>query len=117
MISIFVMTLMAMTGVNPDELKPGDHNRSLEVDNRTRTYIIHVPKPRGGSKTYPVVLALHGGGINAEQMVHFSGLSEKADESGFIVVYPNGTGRPSTWNGGNCCGYAMLNNVDDVGFI
>jgi polyhydroxybutyrate depolymerase len=36
------------------------------------------------------------------------------------VVYPDGV--PShinirTWNAGGCCGYAMNNNIDDVGFI
>ena len=52
-------------------------------------------------------------------MVRFCGLNEKADQEGFIAVYPNGTGRLEpmlTWNGGNCCGYAQWNNVDDVGF-
>lgn len=42
------------------------------------------------------------------------------DEAGFIAVYANGTGRFErmlTWNAGNCCGYAMRNNVDDVGFV
>jgi polyhydroxybutyrate depolymerase len=52
-------------------------------------------------------------------MVPFCGLNEKSDQAGFIAVYPNGTGpgdRALTWNGGNCCGYAMLNKVDDVAF-
>ena len=64
------------------------------------------------------MLAFHGGGTNAEGMVRFCGLNEKADKEGFIVVYPNGTGWMNmlTWNGGNCCGYAMKNKVDDVGF-
>jgi len=30
---------------------------------------------------------------NAEGMVKFCGLNETADKHGFIVVYPNGTGR------------------------
>lgn len=30
--------------VNP--LKPGDHARTLQVDGRTRSYIIHVPEAR-----------------------------------------------------------------------
>jgi polyhydroxybutyrate depolymerase len=66
------------------------------------------------------VLAFHGGGSNAEQMVRFCGLNEKADKEGFIVVYPNGAGRfrrALTWNGGNCCGYAMQNKLDDVAFV
>jgi polyhydroxybutyrate depolymerase len=67
----------------------------------------------------PVVLVFHGGLGNAELMERFCGLSQKADEAGFIAVYPNGTGRMEralTWNGGNCCGYAVQNHVDDVAF-
>ncbi|MEI7684172.1 MAG: PHB depolymerase family esterase, partial [Planctomycetota bacterium] len=70
-------------------------------------------------KPTPVVLAFHGGGGNADSMIVFSGLNKKADAAGFIVVYPNGTGRLEkilTFNGGNCCGYAMTNKVDDVEF-
>jgi polyhydroxybutyrate depolymerase len=35
-----------------------------------------------------VVLISHGGGSNAEQMIRFCGLNEKADQAGFIAVYP-----------------------------
>jgi polyhydroxybutyrate depolymerase len=67
----------------------------------------------------PVVLALHGSTMNGPMMAWFSGLNRKADEAGFVVVYPNGTGSFSsfTWNGGNCGGLAMQNKVDDVAFI
>jgi polyhydroxybutyrate depolymerase len=44
-----------------------------------------------------------------------------ADRAGFLVIYPNGTGRLSgrllTWNAGTCCGYAASENVDDVAFV
>ena len=92
----------------------------MTVDRRERIYLVHVPKSYDDAKPTPVVLAFHGGGSNAEQMVRFCGLNGKADEAGFIVVYPNGTGlfpRTLTWNGGNCCGYAMRNKVDDVAFV
>src|ERR1700691_6422724 len=108
-----------MLTLTADPLKPGDHTRSLDVDKRTRSYIVHVPPGYDGSKEVPVVLAFHGGGSNAEQMVQFCGLNEKADKEGFIVVYPSGTGRLEkllTFNAGNCCGYAMENKVDDVAF-
>jgi polyhydroxybutyrate depolymerase len=97
----------------------GDHTRSLEVDKRPRTYLVHVPPNYDPKKPAPVVLVFHGGGSNAEQMVTFCGLNETADQHGFVVVYPNGTGRLGnllTFNGGNCCGSAMTNNVDDVAF-
>ena len=42
-------------------------------------------------------------------------------DRGFIVVYPEGTGRFAhrllAWNAGHCCGRPMLDHVDDVGFI
>jgi polyhydroxybutyrate depolymerase len=53
-------------------------------------------------------------------MVHFCGLNDKADDAGFIVVYPNGSGRTEqilTWNAGNCCGFAQTQKIDDVAFV
>jgi polyhydroxybutyrate depolymerase len=102
------------------QLQPGDHTRTVEVGDLTRSYIVHVPPAYDGTEPLAVVLAFHGGGSNAEQMVRFCGLNVKADEAGFLAVYPNGTGRfprMLTWNGGNCCGYAMRENVDDVAFV
>jgi polyhydroxybutyrate depolymerase len=67
-----------------------------------------------------VVLSFHGGGGNAAIQQSATGMDALADQQGFIVVYPNGTGplegRLLTWNAGACCGYAMKKGVDDVGF-
>src|SRR5208282_3536679 len=84
-----------------------------------RSYIVHLPNGHDPQTPMPVVLALHGATMNAAMMAWFSGLNRKADEAGFIVVYPNGTGSFSsfTWNGGNCSGSQMQNKVDDVAFI
>jgi polyhydroxybutyrate depolymerase len=93
--------------------------RSLAVGGLKRSYFVHVPKGHDPEKPTPVVVALHGATMNGPMMAWFSGLNQKADEARFIAVYPNGTGALSsfTWNGGDCCGSAMRNNVDDVGFI
>jgi polyhydroxybutyrate depolymerase len=112
------ITLLVLFAADP--LGPGDHTRTLKVGDLDRNYLVHVPAKYDSKVPSPVVLSFHGGGSNAEQMVKFCGLNEKADEAGFIVVYPSGTGRLEkllTFNGGNCCGYAMNNNVDDVGFV
>lgn len=94
---------------------------SLRVGERERWALVHYPRGHRADRATPVVVAFHGGGGHPESMVRFSGLSEKADEAGFIVVYPAGTGRLNdrllTFNAGNCCGYAMEQNVDDVGFV
>jgi polyhydroxybutyrate depolymerase len=111
--------LVTLMHASADTLQPGDHIRSLPAGQRTRTYLIHIPPRRDPKKPTPAVLAFHGGGSNATQMVRFCGLNETAEKHGFIVVYPNGTGRLKTaltWNAGNCCGYAMQHEVDDVAF-
>lgn len=61
------------------------------------------------------------GGGNGENVAGQTGMSMKADRENFIAVYPEGTGtledRLLTWSSGNCCGYALDNQVDDVGFL
>ena len=97
-------------------LRPGT-THSLKVGGLTRTYVVHAPKGRDPKSPLPVVLALHGATMNGPMMAWFSGLNRKADEAGFLAVYPNGTGTHTSffWNGGN--GPAAQNNVDDVAFI
>lgn len=89
-----------------------------------RRYLVRLPysaaTPPEGAKL-PVVLVLHGAGGNAFSVEAMTGFTEKARREGFIVVYPEGTGplagRYLTWNAGHCCGSAMREEVDDVGFI
>lgn len=99
-------------------LRPGV-TRSITVGGMTRSYVVHAPKGHGQQRPMPVVLALHGATMNGPMMAWFSGLNRKADEAGFLAVYPNGTGTRSSlfWNGGNRCGPAMRDPVDDVAFI
>ena len=92
-------------------LDPGDHTRSLKMGEQERTYLVHVPKGYDPKKPAPVVLALHGMGMNGPMMVWFSSLSKKADKAGFIVVYPSGLSL--MWNAGGFSG----RRTDDVAFI
>jgi polyhydroxybutyrate depolymerase len=99
---------------------PGDHDRSLEIGGATRTYLVHLPPRVRERGPLPVVLAFHGGGGNARGFQAYAGLDAVADREGFVVVYPDGSGRLGrrllTWNAGTCCGYAHDANVDDVAF-
>lgn len=79
-----------------------------------RLYRIDLPARADGA---PVILALHGGGGSADQFARASGLSAPANRQGYAVIYPEGTGRAGTWNGGYCCGAAQRNRVDDVAFL
>ena len=82
-------------------LRPGK-TRTLSAGGLNRKYLVHVPEGHDQNTPMPLVLALHGATMNGPMMAWFSGLNRKADEAGFMVVYPNGTGRFSsfTWNGG-----------------
>lgn len=104
-----------------EEDAAGNPEGSVVVDGRTRTYLLHVPRAYDGSRPWALVIVLHGGGGNAKNVQRMTGFSDEANKKGFLVVYPNGTGRlPDrflTWNAGNCCGYALEHNVDDTAFI
>jgi polyhydroxybutyrate depolymerase len=109
---------------SPDlHLGPGDYDFSLQHDGLTRKYLVYAPPSYHPAIPNPVVLALHGGGGNAEGSVDYFQLTEKSDQEGFIVVYPEGTGRRvlgklfGSWNAGRCCAPGMDENVDDVGFL
>lgn len=110
-------------------LPAGDQSFTLQHGGRRRSYLVHVPRNRlpqgpgvqaGTARAFPVVIAFHGGGGEADGFKDYAGLDAVADREGFIVVYPNGTGvlprHLLTWNAGECCGYAMNQRVDDVGF-
>jgi polyhydroxybutyrate depolymerase len=97
----------------------GTAEYSLTVDGRERHYRAHTPA--GGAAGRPVVVFLHGGGGTGELFERVTHMNTVADEAGFVVVYPDGSGRLGdkllTWNAGDCCAYAKDRNIDDVGFV
>jgi len=121
-----ILGIMAGSGRAPASMilseNPGDYDGSLAWAGRERTWLIHVPAAVKHHRPMPLVVALHGGGGRGEGLVAMSGLSDLAEQEGFLVVYPNGTNRLLndhllTWNAGDCCGYERDAGVDDVGFI
>jgi polyhydroxybutyrate depolymerase len=97
-------------------LPPGDHVRSLKIGDHSRSYSVHVPPSYDARRPTPVVLAFHSAAMNGAAMARFCGLDEKADRSGFIVVYPDGTGSTPLfryWDAGGVRGRPS----DDVGDV
>jgi polyhydroxybutyrate depolymerase len=99
----------------------GDYAQEVAVGQETRRYILHLPPDYAKHVPLPVVIAFHGGGGNAPVFEGASGLNGPADARGFVVLYPDGTGRLDsrllTWNAGLCCGSAQREGVDDTGFV
>ena len=64
-----------------------------------RSYWLHVPPSYDGSEAVPLVIVLHGSTgfslrypfwfFRSSWMEEYTEFSQKADEEGFIVVYPN----------------------------
>jgi polyhydroxybutyrate depolymerase len=103
---------------------PGDYSFSLVHEGHTRLYRVHVPPGFSPERPMPVVFSLHGGGGNMGIQANdtYYGQISKADQAGYVAVFPNGhsrlrSGKLATWNAGNCCGQARDKDVDDVGFI
>lgn len=83
-----------------------------------RRILVHLPPHYDGVTPLPVVLNFHGGMSTPEQQSLLTVMDWTADENGFIVVYPEGSGTFGlyTWNADTCCGYAQTHRIDDVAY-
>jgi polyhydroxybutyrate depolymerase len=108
--------LLAPSGTPP----AGTYRGSIEFDGRQRRYLLTVPASAQVGLSLPVVVSYHGGGGDAAGHLAYTRTDTLADDRGFLLVVPDGTGRLDdrllTWNAGGCCGYAQDQQVDDVGF-
>jgi polyhydroxybutyrate depolymerase len=67
-----------------------DFQFRLAIADTVRSAIVHVPPSYDGSRAFPLVLAFHGSGGNAEEMRASTGLDGPADSLGFVVAYMQG---------------------------
>jgi polyhydroxybutyrate depolymerase len=97
----------------PSRARPaGDLNQTITSGGTSRTYIVHIPTGYDGSKQTPAVVALHGYGLGAKQMLDYTKFGALGDERGFIVVAPDGAGTPLHWNWRKAA-----NEPNDVQFV
>lgn len=59
-----------------------------------RRYLLHLPPQYDGTTRLPVVFDFHGHGSSAAAQLVYSGIVPVADREGFVVVAPEGQGRP-----------------------
>jgi polyhydroxybutyrate depolymerase len=101
------------TGANPD---------SQEHDGLARTYGVYLAPSYdlSGIVPAPLLLVFHGGFGSGDQVFASARMMDLADAEGIVVVSPDGVLSPGgirTWNAGGCCGYAVSQDIDDVGFV
>lgn len=96
-------------------LSPGSITSfSFTWGGKTRTYWIYIPNPQPTEKM-GVMVALHAGTQDAMGFRTMAKLDAASNARGIAVVYPEGIGR--SWNAGGCCGTAVTQNIDDLGFV
>jgi len=90
----------------------------VDVDGRDAT--VFVPEAYDGTTALPLVLLLHGYGINGAQMAQFTGFGAIAEANDLLFASPDGTvdaDGGNFWNAaGACCDFAR-SGVDDSAFL
>jgi polyhydroxybutyrate depolymerase len=98
-------------------LEPGDHERTLTVKDKPRSYLLHVPPGMDNLHPVPVLLGFHGYGSTAANFRSITGFNAVADANNFLAVYPQGDSGDNSWNAGGCCTRYPSNAADDIAFI
>jgi len=68
--------------------KPGQYLEMIESGGQTRWFAIYLPSSYLHGTPTPLVLNYHGAGSTFQQQALISGMDEKAETEGFVVVYP-----------------------------
>jgi polyhydroxybutyrate depolymerase len=70
-------------------LSAQDSQEKIDVDDVSRSYVVHLPKSYDQQQHYPVVIVLHGRSQDADDMARLTHFNQFADKDSIIVVYPN----------------------------
>lgn len=93
-------------------VSPGDFERTVQVDGKPRTYLIHVPPTDTQIDAMPFLLVLHGEGATARAMVATTQFNTKSDQDTFVVAYANGSATGAAWSAADLPFITAL--LDDV---
>jgi polyhydroxybutyrate depolymerase len=72
-------------------------NGKIVSSGQNRTYLVFVPTTYDPATPTPLVISIHGFAEWPAHQMQISGWNDLAEEHGFIVVYPSGTGFPRRW--------------------
>ncbi|MDP9249966.1 MAG: dienelactone hydrolase family protein [Chloroflexota bacterium] len=59
---------------------------------------MHIPTSSGSDSRFPIVLILHGLGDSGHAVEDMTAFSKKADQAGFVAVYPQALDDPARWD-------------------
>lgn len=91
-------------GIRPDGLQ----ERAIQVQGRDRIYWLARPAPEGS----PLLIVLHGSGLDGPRMAAWTGLAERGPAAGLTTVFPDAARQ--MWDDG---GLGRRDGLDDAAFI
>lgn len=74
------------------------HQEKRTLADSDRWYLLTTPDAHDGETPLPLVLDIHGLAEGAEIHSGMTNYSALAEEEGFVVAFPHGTGEPVRWN-------------------
>ncbi len=104
-------SLNAMETTPQQRLVYGDSSGELTDQGISRSYSIYTPKSYNPNRPMPLVLVFHGDGGSGKSISDVSKFNEKAEQQGFIAVYPDGINHKWHLRKNN------TNNIDDIAFV
>lgn len=124
---VFAAAVLLAGAAHAQPVPPGEHRFTIRIGALDRHYLVHVP-PRREAAQLPVVVMLHGGGGSSRGAATETDWSAKADEAGFLAVFPDAMppdpsrpgqfrNNPQLWNDGSDRFYRGQKAPDDVAFI
>ena len=105
---------LSLVGFAATQAAAEQSRRVLNHDGISRAYNLYVPSSYDGVEAVPLLLVLHGRSGNGQRMADLTSFNQRAEEHGFLVVYPESLA--GSWN--------YLQGIpgaqalpDDVGFL
>jgi poly(3-hydroxybutyrate) depolymerase len=77
-------------GNRESERRIQDRTYHFDEAGKDIPYSLYVPASYDSSEAHPLIVALHGLGSSAQQMIRYRGLTDLAEEYGYVVVAPEG---------------------------
>jgi len=78
-------------------LRAQETQEKIQVNDVTRSFVLHLPAGYSADRHYPVVILFHGSNQDADDLERITHFNQLADKDGIITVYPSAQGR---WNFG-----------------
>ena len=112
---MLIQPLPTPTASEPN--RPGFHIRALKTDQGERLYTVYVPEGYDGTKTFPVILFLHGAGergddgVTPAQVGIGPAILNRQGGVAAVVVFPQAR---RTWSAASPDGIAAIQALDEV---